>query len=578
MPNKIFDNSNIIDECYREHCKINRIQRDIKLPNRGGNIVDVWQIDTEIELFNSVEDIRYYVFFSNTFPHSLPTLYFFSCSYNIGYIPHRESNDSICLFEKQISYDIDCPVDIIKKCIAKANKTIKDGVEGRNKSHFLDEITSYWSTTYDNEPEPIDFDVLHSLTKIPISNTLINTIEILDPIYKGYKYILFDKEECLFVDHIKNKYKHNLSQALFISDYSIKTEPPYHITYNKFINQLSKQSKEDFKKYINNNKKTKKIIVFPLNNQGLIGGIICDITIPKKGFRTGSLSLYRVISDIYSDKYIKRFISQEYSNDRIEERSSGIKNKKWKFIIVGLGSVGSHLTYFLNNINYPEFTFIDDDVLTIENIGRHLLGYSSVNTPKAIAMSSYIENIRPDQVISYNCVTIENHLMLNMDVVNINDYMFIAIGSKIMEDFVISMIKETKLTVPVFVLWVEPYVASGQCVFIKPEDAHKYSQLYDENNLLYKHHIISNKEYMKEIDSKLSRKEAGCESSYSPYSGNDVVLFLSSLYPHINNVITGKINYSFRFSWTGDLSKINDLGLELSENPPITHKEELVIL
>lgn len=566
MPETVFDNNYILDDCFERLCKVNIVKRKCKKPNDiNGEYIDIWLVETEVEVFGKSTDISYYLCFKKSFPHSLPKVVLDKYNLPFKYMPHVEQNNIICLFEDNINYETDNPYELIRICIQKANKTIKEGYEEMNISHFYDEIMAYWDITYPNEKN-VKVSFIHSFNEYPKTNCLLNIIKQTKEVYGGYEYVLYDSDKQnlveFFTEHKKGDFI--VKRGLFIADFKIADKPPYSISNGHLIDMLSPSSKRDFVKYINSKEDNNKYIFFYLNDNGLIGGLqYSRIKTDLKGFRPGVLSPYDILTNQLKSQNIQRLLSVEYSNKRIEHRTSGRQNKRWKFLIVGLGSVGSHLSYFLNNINYPEFTFVDNDILSIDNIGRHLLGYQDVHKAKIQAMLEYIKNIRPDQKVRGIFKTLEEYIIKNTEDVNCHDYIFIAIGNKQTEDFVIKMLVEEKVNAPVFILWVEAYLASGQCLYLIPQDAHKYNDLFC--NSLYNHHVICADEYTNFEESKLKKRDAGCQSSYSPYSGNDITLFLSALYPHINNVLNGVQSKSFRFSWIGNIDKISELGINISD-------------
>lgn len=252
---------------------------------------------------------------------------------------------------------------------------------------------------------------------------------------------------------------------------------------------------------------------------------------------------------------------EEYSNRRVEQRTTGVIQDKLTFLVAGLGSIGSNLIYFLNGFNYPNFKLVDDDFLKIENIGRHLLGMDNVNVPKVDAMESYIKDIRPDQSVSVQKTTIEKAFHQNPKFINDSNYIFIAIGNQNIENFILSKQNSGAITVPMFYLWVEPYALGGHCIFLHPDSRVTNNDLYD--NHFYRYNVISSEEY-KNPNPVLSMKEAGCESSYTPYSGNDVILFLSSIYKWMNDIIKGNIKKSMGVQWIGNIDNADRLGINLN--------------
>lgn len=64
-------------------------------------------------------------------------------------------------------------------------------------------------------------------------------------------------------------------------------------------------------------------------------------------------------------------------------------------LIVGLGSGGSALALMLARAGVGSFTLVDPDVLSLENVGRHMLSRKSVGQSKVKAMKRVIKEINP---------------------------------------------------------------------------------------------------------------------------------------------------------------------------------------
>ena len=154
----------------------------------------------------------------------------------------------------------------------------------------------------------------------------------------------------------------------------------------------------------------------------------------------------------------------------------------------------------------------------------------------------------------------------NLDFFNDCSYAFIAIGNQNIEDHIIKLINDGKITIPIFFLWVEPYAIGGHCLYIHPDDKVDVGSLYSYN--LYRKNVIADLEY---IDSNpiLSKQEAGCQTAYTPYSSNDTVMFLSSIYKWINGIIKDNVRSSSGIQWIGNIKLANELGVRLN-NPEIT--------
>ena len=112
----------------------------------------------------------------------------------------------------------------------------------------------------------------------------------------------------------------------------------------------------------------------------------------------------------------------------------------------------------------------------------------------------------------------------------------------------------SQLTIPVFIIWLEPYGLAGHMVYLNPNsDLSKISLYSDQNTYLYKYNIIHKDEY-NHSQNKFIKRDAGCNGAYTLYSNNDVMAFLSAIYPKINTLIRQKDSKSHCYRWNGDMS------------------------
>jgi hypothetical protein len=83
-----------------------------------------------------------------------------------------------------------------------------------------------------------------------------------------------------------------------------------------------------------------------------------------------------------------------------------------------------------------------------------------------------------------------------------------------------------RLTKPLFVVWVEPFLIGGHCLFIHPSNGVNYRALFTES--LYNYNVIAPEEY-RDKNRQLLFKEAGCQSSYVPYGQQSINLLYPAL-------------------------------------------------
>src|SRR5690606_1258972 len=114
--------------------------------------------------------------------------------------------------------------------------------------------------------------------------------------------------------------------------------------------------------------------------------------------------------------------------------------------------------------------------------------------------------------------------------INESDYIFIAIGESNIESWLADAVNKGLIIKPIFFVWVEPYLLGGHCIFITPEN-NNYESYFDKNGF-FKFNVIGDYK-----NKNLSLKEAGCQSNYTPYSSNNIQLFLGHLNLEISKII-----------------------------------------
>jgi len=560
--------SRILDKVYADLSQWETIDRNSiinSLPKK--EYLEVWKIEAEIKVNNSLREVCLFIAFDKFFPLSIPCIYLSQESYDtIKYIPHIDEDRYVCTFHKDaVILDKNNPLKIVCDCLRRAKDIIQQGLEGTNHIDFRDEIRAYWR---DSVSDMNLIQYLSLITEYPKETKTFRVYKINQP-YNGFKYFLYEEENSiskLFLEFLAEKdCKGSSFDALFLADYKINSKPPFDLTNESVLNSISQSSLKIFKEYING-KTVEKHIFFLAETTStpiLLGWKHKPLNTKINGFRPGTFSSFDILSKRQKNNLVEKFLVSEYSNHRIEKRTSGVIRKKYDFLVAGLGSIGSNLIYFLNGINYPNYKFIDDDFLQLENIGRHLLGLNNVHSNKTNALKAYIKNIRPDQNVVIKTARLESVLYENLDFFNDCSYAFIAIGNQNIENLLVELHNEGKITVPMFFLWVEPYALGGHCLFIHPNDKVYVNELYE--NHLYRFNVIAPDEY-KASNPVLTKQEAGCETSYTPYSGNDVILFLSSIYKWINDIIQKDIKHSIAVRWIGNLDTIKELKIQTADN------------
>lgn len=532
---------------------------------------EVWEVETEVPgVDEELVTITMHLCFHFDFPLTIPVIYLSRSHYEqFKYIPHVNTQRLVCTFEEDTSSpNVEEPYRIVKSCFVRAKRIIEAGTKGENKSDIDEEFIAYWEESYSND-DTIEQSGLSLITgKGPSTHTV--PLLVLTSPYSGYQYVFHDNNieaQRLRSFLQENKIKYTESEAFFIGEVS-EILPPFDFDNQRlqqFIEQRGSSLATEFALFVNATKSS-RIVVFAKKlkeHYHLFGWQYKPIVMERKGFRKGVLSPFQVYTTYQKKVPVSRLVIENFTHERLLQRTAGFvsNQQRSKFLIAGVGSVGSNLLHFLKAMEPEELTLIDKDRLKLENIGRHYLGFSSINQLKTDGLKQYLQWLNPLSTIHTHHSSIIRFVTEKAHTLNEQDAIFVAIGKDNVEAFVASAIEEGIIKRPVFVFWVEPYLYGGHVIYIHPEDPVAFADLFSEG--LFKYNVLDSSEYLKS-GNQLMLKEGGCQSSYVPYSQAHILLFLSGVFPEIYQTIQAETKKSFSLSWIGDVNALSPLGLRIS--------------
>lgn len=564
----MLDTDKILRECLLELNKTEEVVIVDSIPgiNRNGYI-QIWKITTEVIYKGKLCVVELFFGFNVDFPYSLPDIYLPADEFR--YIPHRDFiHGKLCLAPDDCSYDIDNCHRLIKNCIKRSLKIIESYSEEQN-SIYNEEIISYWNESDVGEPIVDSFGELHGC--FPLKSCVLEAVEyrksvVLDGDERvGTSVIIFNDETTATREYVDSLPVYRRGEVFYVNSFVLPSSPPYKLSFRQFLNRVcALEDRKAIRKYINKNRGG--TIIFRLSESMFGGIVIKTLPLNRNGFRIGSLSSSQILCGFENrGRHQQRIFGKVLSTKRISMRTLGENPEKMAFAVAGLGSIGSNLTYFLSGWQSAEMVLIDDDILDVDNIGRHFLGYSDTSSHKADALAKHFRGVNPTRKITSFRRRIQEILYNQLDVLNSSDALFVCTGSQMSEQCVIDSLKANQLNVPVFILWVEPYCICGHMIYLNPDAMPDNLELFSrEGHRLYKYNLIDDEEYADA--EKFIKRDAGCNSEYTNYSGNDVILFLSSIYPEINKLLKSP-DKSKSFRWVGNLKIAEEKGISLKSMP-----------
>lgn len=551
------DVTEIVQECFlrlqltEEVKKVNAVDV-LHLPSLVTGYVECWEIKPIILIHGITKRITLYMCFDSSFPFSWPDVYLTDKQFD--YLTHIGYDDrKLCLFSNEEMVNPQKPGEAIEYSLKRACQLLEENIDGRLNQDFKREILSYWRYPYNKES-------YNGIGYLLSRSTLSENLR-LKACFVNKTLFFYDELDVTANRILRNIGKESDGQTydvMFVPKYALPDTPPYNITPT----QLKKNASNYFDKierFICKNKANYTYLLFPIPNTNSFGAVCIPPTpFDLNGFRPGKIPPLFYWFKLNISQNLNRYTMHPYDIDHISERTSGLVSKKYNYWIGGLGSIGSNLIYFLNSEQNVSFVLADDDTLTIDNIGRHLLGFSSIEKGKADELKKYICGLRPEREVDAFNDTIEHILFSEQRNTNTPDALFLCTGNTNAERYILEKLKDNTNDFPIFILWLEPYAIAGHMVYINP--AHGISS--DFLSELYPYNLIAKSEYDSE-DRSFTKRESGCANTYTNYGGSDVVLFLSAMYPIIQQLLQEPTKSTF-YRWVGNINIAKEKGILLS--------------
>ena len=540
---------------------------------------ELLKISVEVPVNEKIRSFDLLVDLKSDFPLSLPKIMLSEEDYeSVKYIPHVESNGNICLFDQEnIKLNADQPVGILKACLNQAVKIIADGLNNDRSAEFKDELVAYWGESY----HPKDVIVGGFLGKGADSFTSgrVN-LYYLEPSYDRINIFFTPENQTSesVVNFLKLRgHKIETGEAFYLGELTAM-EPPFYFD-NKSLLTFAKdnfpQNYKAAKSYINQTMGAKTLVFSVSFGSEKFGFYIYPYKKKLKGWRPQSASAVQIMTSIEPTSPVTRLSFREFSEERLRKRTDGREflTTSYKFMLAGLGSIGSNLLHYLSALNVSEYMLVDPERMQLENVNRHLLSFNDVGRNKVDAIARYLTYNNPFLNIETYLTSVVDVIKNQIQLMNEMDVIFCAIGKDVIENYILQCLSTGLINKPVVFLWVEPYLMGAHVLYINPGTS--FTLQYLEKDNFYNYNIIHKSSY-DDPTIQLKLREAGCQGSYMPYGKEAITYFFTALMPVIYKLIKNPSADNLAFTFTGDFDEASALGLTLSEFASSLHSHQLI--
>ena len=275
-----------------------------------------------------------------------------------------------------------------------------------------------------------------------------------------------------------------------------------------------------------------------------------------KGFRPGHVPIeYALVRNDFGGKDVSRRITEDLRQERLFSRGGDGGVSDVSCLLIGCGSLGSHLARALCDSGYGNLTLVDNDILSVGNIARHACGFESVGLAKAKALKTALERSNPNVACAARDED-ANAMFGNPLALDLFNVVFVTAADAPLELHAVRAKDRGDLECPLVLMWLEPYGLAGHVLVLnKPQDV--FLNMFDDE-LIFRDRVVLN-------PGDFYEREAGCQSTYVPYSGADAQKFIFDFLARWRAVLSRRKDRNYHFAWLGALSSAEGLGALISD-------------
>ncbi|WP_338555594.1 ThiF family adenylyltransferase [Paenibacillus sp. KS-LC4] len=511
-------------------------------------------------------DLLLPIHFPDVFPEvKIPNPYFS----RIYPIPHLNVEHTLCIFDPEEAHPNPAnPKGVVDAVIERAFDLIQLGVKRENSSDYLDEFDSYWCQhTIGNVLSLIEVnDVVREIHLIEIDLPRLGRgLLAVDSILKGMNW----------VKQIGGVSGSTKRKALYLPIKSFGI-PPYPSSNGSLLKKIRETSPELISpliEFLDKNKRPAMVLFSMVTPSGrVMGGWEHQEPVQinpghrknkrqtkraMNGFRAGYKNA-RMEMNFFRLVKLNRYSVIRVEKDRLLTRGGdGAISTSARVGIVGCGSIGSQIANSLCDLGVDQLMLIDKDILTFENIARHLCGGNHVGKSKVEAINDYISSRLPYCRNNLYHDDVLNILRSDETLLNRCNLTIVAAAHLPTEFRLDELQRRSMINKPLLYVWVEPYLAAAHAVYIDPSKGGHFRDLFNEN-----HQFIGT---VLDSPGQYAIREAGCQSTYVPYSILEVKRFIHELMFLIQDILDGTVSNNVLFTWFGNLSLQKSFGRGISK-------------
>lgn len=486
--------------------------------------------------------------------YSMPEFVVGSAKYpELFSLPHVGWDGKVCAFDASVSFpNPSKPIGALVEALGQTIKVLNDGLAGENANDYSDELLAYWSLGAKGIAFVFDCPAC-GVSRIGAAYSRLGGTTVLCVATSG-------KGAAGFARRLGNMEKEpSTFEGLFLRlDRPLSFPLPR--TCAEWGNEIAKSGSHKlgaYKRFIaerSGEKKSPILLSAPTAMGRALSCFLQPAISHAESFRKNEVRYDFAIKALgYGDLRVDLLNACDSRQTRLFSRGGDGKTLDGSYAIIGCGSLGSNLAKLLADCGARKFSLIDNDSLGVENVARHACGFQEVGQKKVDALKALLENSNPN--IECKAIAADANKVLDERPVEFSrqSAIFLTAADLPLEFHFVDSLVQGRIEGCLVIMWLEPFAFAAHALLLnKPQDI--INDLFDDN-LSFDFPVIAN-------ESSFTKREAGCQSSYMPYSGVDVQSFILDFLRIWRDKVGDAHNY--HYVWFGNLSAAERVGAMLS--------------
>lgn len=489
----------------------------------------------------------FYFGVKKSFPLSLP--YVFLAQWDsFGILPHVETDGYICYSQEEGSVlDFEDIVGLTQEALSRAVQVVADGISGNNHRDFLDELGAYW----DRLKKVKDF------TSIVSHGDQVKRIHLYK-LKDGSRYLADDEQSLRKYRKLQpyESLKHFPAIYIPLPRGTIITPP-----HPAWFWGLS-----DIRNIIFGNLRVEQISnLLPLIAKPHHEEVVL-LSLPKASDGETLVGIkFKGVNHEHplkeggrASEVIPLTITRRDKEYLLPRGGSNLALRNKRVLLLGCGSVGGFIANELTRAGISQLTVLDKDVLTHENLFRHVLGKKHVHKNKVDGIKDDIEGRLPYVEVFPVPLSLEEAVESGKTNVGDFDLIISALGNVTVELAFNKYIHDAD-SPPVIFTWLEPYGIGGHALLTRLNGSEKgcLKCLYQPENGACRAAFAEKGQFF-------AKNINGCRNVFTPFGSLDAIKTAELATRLAIATLNGDVNTNLIRSWRGDATEFLKSGKELS--------------